>query len=83
MSLIRLTKFFTCAKRFHRFAQASAKSTEIVHFQDSKSIYQFKSTWELVRSLGILKICSINYFAENSLDVSNFSNHHDIYPLLF
>lgn len=41
-----------------------------INFSDSKTIYQFKSNWDLFRSFAILKTCSINYFADNSLTVS-------------
>ena len=33
-------------------------------------MYQYKTNWELFRSLLILKTCSFNFFVENSLTVS-------------
>lgn len=51
--------------------QSTLKSSSIsLNLLNTKDIYHHKSTWELLRSLAILKVCSINYFADNSLDVS-------------
>jgi hypothetical protein len=40
-----------------------------LNFGDYQSMYQYKTNWELLRSLLILKACSINYFVDNSLTV--------------
>ncbi|XP_023345655.1 uncharacterized protein LOC111714724 isoform X2 [Eurytemora carolleeae] len=38
-------------------------------FSDHQKVFRFKSTGDLLRSLAILKICSINSFVENALPV--------------
>lgn len=41
---------------------------------DHKAMYQYKSNWDLLRSLLILKICSVNFFVDNSLTVRKILN---------
>ena len=49
---------------------AAAAAVTSLKFDDFKSVYQFKSTKELMRSYSILRLCGINFFVDNSLKVS-------------
>ena len=49
---------------------ATASAVTSLKFDDFKSVYQFKSTKELMRSYSILRLCGINFFVDNSLKVS-------------
>ncbi len=51
-------------------------------FSDGKEIYKFKTTKELLRGYGILRICAFNLFVDNALTVSGaqfFSLNAKIY----
>ena len=42
----------------------------ILDFEDHRAVFRHKTTWELVRGLLILRVCSVNAFVDNSLAVS-------------
>jgi len=46
---------------------SQASSAETLDFSDHKTVFKFKSTFDLLRSLSILRICSINMFVDNAL----------------
>ena len=54
-----------------RRGAAAAASASSLRFDDFQSVYQFKSTKELMRSYSILRLCGINFFVDNSLKVSS------------
>jgi len=45
------------------------KLADTLDFSDHKTVFKFKSTGDLFRSLGILRICSINLFVDNALPI--------------
>merc|ERR1712156_54878 len=47
--------------------RGTAAVASSLKFDDFKSVYQFKSTKELMRSYSILRLCGINFFVDNSL----------------
>jgi len=51
---------------------AAAAAVTSLKFDDFKSVYQFKSTKELMRSYSILRLCGINFFVDNSLKWMHF-----------
>ena len=38
-------------------------------FDDANAAFKFKTTWDLARAIGILKICSVDSFVDHSLKV--------------
>ena len=38
-------------------------------FYDHRNIFKFKTTWELYRSVALLKLCSFNWLVDNSMKV--------------
>merc|ERR1712106_691934 len=46
---------------------SQASMAETLDFSDHKTVFKFKSTFDLLRSLSILRICSINMFVDNAL----------------
>ena len=41
-----------------------------LNFDDFQNVYKFRSTPQLLRSYAILRLCGINLFVDNSLNVS-------------
>ena len=58
-----------------RCAAASTASaphaSNSLDFEDYRTVFRHKTTWELVRGLIILRVCSVNVFVDNSLAVSD------------
>ena len=48
-------------------SHCQTSSVESLDFSDHKTVFKFKSTFDLLRSLSILRICSINMFVDNAL----------------
>ena len=42
-----------------------------LQFDDHRTVFQHKNTWELLRALLVLRACGSNYLVDNSLKVSN------------
>ena len=38
-------------------------------FYDHQNIFKFKTTWELYRSVALLRLCSFNWLVDNSMKV--------------
>ena len=51
-------------------AAVSPPNSVMLDFEDHKAVFRHKTTWELVRGLLILRVCSVNAFVDNSLAVS-------------
>ena len=51
-------------------AAVSQPNSVMLDFEDHKAVFKHKTTWELVRGLLILRVCSVNAFVDNSLAVS-------------
>ncbi|KFM71178.1 putative proline dehydrogenase 2, partial [Stegodyphus mimosarum] len=49
-------------------AECDAALKEL-NFKDHRDAYQFKTTWEIIRALTILSMCSVNYLVDNSLSM--------------
>jgi len=70
---IRPLQLQTCLRRgpvLHSQVLASrsqATSAESLDFSDHKTVFKYKSMFDLVRSLSILRVCSINMFVDNAL----------------
>ena len=50
--------------------RGTASVASSLKFDDFQSVYQFKTTKELMRSYSILRLCGIDFFVDNSLKVS-------------
>ena len=61
-------------------AAAATAAVTSLKFDDFKSVYQFKSTKELMRSYSILRLCGINFFVDNSLKVSWINSTIGYFP---
>ena len=58
----------------HSRCAATASAPHVsstLDFEDYKAVFRHKTTWELVRGLMILRVCSVNVFVDNSLAVSD------------
>jgi len=61
---------------FSLFRQCSTRSTTqigalgTIDFEDHRKVFGNKTIWDLMRSLAILKICSINTFVDNALPLA-------------
>ena len=51
-------------------AAVTPQPPPILDFEDHRAVFRHKTTWELVRGLLILRVCSVNAFVDNSLAVS-------------
>jgi hypothetical protein len=51
-------------------AGQNVASATNLDFEDYRTVFRHKSTWELMRALLILRVCSVNLFVDNSLAVS-------------
>lgn len=52
--------------RLRRAASSSSRARDALDFSDYSMAYQHKSLWELVRALGVLKVCSYDWLVDNS-----------------
>ena len=57
-----------CSSPF-RFA-IPKRYNSTLNFDDFQNVYKFRSTPQLLRSYAILRLCGINLFVDNSLNVS-------------
>ena len=48
-------------------SHSQATSHDSLDFSDHKTVFKYKSMFDLVRSLSILRVCSINMFVDNAL----------------
>ena len=54
-------------------SHCQTSSVESLDFSDHKTVFKFKSTFDLLRSLSILRICSINMFVDNALPMMRWA----------
>ncbi|KAH6939529.1 hypothetical protein HPB50_019211 [Hyalomma asiaticum] len=52
--------------RLRRAVSGFASPRDALDFSDYSMAYQHKSTWELLRALGVLKVCSYDWLVDNS-----------------
>ena len=67
---LRVNSLFP-ARAYRLQSTVAASEVKSLDFEDHKDIFKFKTTWELARALIVLKVCSIDFFVDNSLYVSS------------
>jgi hypothetical protein len=71
-----LVSFWRCAS-VRMFSRANTSALSVVHkmtpkalqFDDHRTAFQHKSTWELLRALLVLRACGSDFLVDNSLKV--------------
>ena len=90
-----MTKLIFTRNNIQRFCQRSVNTTtsiDNINFSDHKTVFQFKSTGELLRNLSILRslcliiwasskvvlnrVCSVNKFVDNALPIMRWSEKY-------
>ena len=76
MFALRRTSFPSALWQSQRCAATTAavpqpNASAVLDFEDHRAVFRHKTTWELVRGLLILRVCSVNAFVDNSLAVSD------------
>ena len=56
-------------QKVNRESSSSGKNVEKINFEDYRTVFKNKTSWELMRGLLILRLCSINFIVDNSLQV--------------
>ena len=64
-------KYFCAASNLQKteINNVQEKSLENINFEDYRNVFKNKTSWELMRGLVILRLCSINAIVDNSLEV--------------